>query len=107
MTEYDNTNRGSLFPNDKRETDRHPNLKGKADVECPHCGRILPLWVSGWTKMMKDGVRKWLSLSFEPREERAQSPATGETQQPAHNQPQQQPASPQAAHPNVQDDLPF
>jgi len=30
MAEYDNTNRGSIWRNPKRESDRHPHLTGTA-----------------------------------------------------------------------------
>jgi len=52
---------GSLFVNDKREKETHPNAKGSALI-----GGI-EYWVSAWTKTTSDG-RKWQSLSFTPKE---------------------------------------
>lgn len=52
-------NSGSLFKNDKREKDSHPNAKGKALID----GQWF--WVSSWTKETRDGA-KWQSLSFQP-----------------------------------------
>jgi len=43
-TEYDNTNRGSIWKNHKRETDKHPHLTGTLNVEGKE------FWVSAWVK---------------------------------------------------------
>lgn len=58
-------NSGSLFKNDKKETESHPNATGKALI-----GGV-EYWVSAWTKEGAKG--KWQSLSFKPVE--AQSTA--------------------------------
>lgn len=49
---------GSLFKNDKKTTDNHPNLRGK--VMLPN-GEVR--WVSAWTKKTAAG-ENWLSLSI-------------------------------------------
>lgn len=54
-------NSGSLFINDKREKDTHPNAKGKAMVAG------VMYWVSAWTRTDKRGQR-WQSLAFTPME---------------------------------------
>ena len=65
---YDNNNRGALWKNDKQTTDKHPNLKGQAEING------VEYWVSAWTS--KEGGKKPLvSLSFTPKEEQAQSAA--------------------------------
>lgn len=61
---YDNTNRGALFKNDRKEQDSHPDLSGKIDVEGKE------YWLSGWTKRNEDGSFKVLSLSVKPKEAR-------------------------------------
>ena len=53
--DYDNTNRGSLFKNDKKETDKHPDYKGKINVGGTD------YWLSAWIKEGKSG--KFMSLS--------------------------------------------
>lgn len=58
---------GSLFRNDKRETDNHPNLKGSALIDGTE------YWVSAWTKTSKTG-EKWVSLSFQPKDKAAPRP---------------------------------
>ena len=42
--EYDNTNRGSIWKNAKRETDKHPHLTGTLNVEGTE------YWVSAWAR---------------------------------------------------------
>jgi uncharacterized protein (DUF736 family) len=68
MTDYDNTNSGVLFANDKREKDTHPNMTGKINVDG------VDYWLSAWTKTSKNG-NKFLSLSVKPMEARAETPA--------------------------------
>lgn len=55
---------GSLFVNDKREKDSHPNLKGSITI-----GGV-EYWLSAWTKQGERG--KWISLSAQPKEQRPQ-----------------------------------
>lgn len=50
---------GTLFKNDRRDTDSHPNAKGKALI----AGRWY--WMSAWTKEPRGGGDKYQSLSFE------------------------------------------
>lgn len=53
---------GTLFKNDKREKDTHPNATGTAIING------VEYWISAWTK---DGAKgKFQSLSFKPKEER-------------------------------------
>ena len=54
-------NSGSLFKNDKKETDSHPNAKGTAKI-----GGV-EYWVAAWTKRDKNG-NPWQSLSFTPKD---------------------------------------
>lgn len=57
---------GSLFKNEKRETDKHPNMQGSALING------VEYWVSAWTKEGAKG--KWQSLAFKPKE-RDEKPA--------------------------------
>jgi len=57
MNQYDNTNSGALFKNDKREKDTHPHARGSVNIEG------VEYWVSAWTKTSKSG-QKFQSLSF-------------------------------------------
>ena len=67
MAEYDNTNRGALFVNDRKETESHPDSKGSLNVNG------VEYWVSAWRKESANG-KKFLSLSVTPKEEQ-QKPA--------------------------------
>lgn len=85
MSQYDNTNTGALFVNDKRETDRHPNAKGTINVEG------VEYWVSAWTKTSASGAR-YQSLSLTKKDQQAT--------------PQKAPAA-SAPAADFDDDMPF
>lgn len=53
---------GSLFKNDKKASDSHPNAKGSAKI-----GGV-EYWVAAWTKKDKNG-NPWQSLSFKPKDQ--------------------------------------
>jgi len=54
---YDNTNRGSIWKNDKKEKDTHPDFTGSINVEG------VEYWVSAWKR--KEGAKpKAPALSF-------------------------------------------
>jgi len=58
-------NSGTLFRNDKKESDKHPDYKGDAIIN----GQAV--WISAW---IKDGKRgKFMSLSFNPKDDRRSS----------------------------------
>ena len=57
-------NSGSLFRNDKKQTDNHPDQTGSLMVAG------VEYWLSAWVKETKDG-RKYFSLSFKPKDERS------------------------------------
>jgi len=67
MTQYDNTNSGALFANDKRKTDKHPTHTGSLNVD----GR--EYWLSAWVKESKGGKR-FFSLAVKPKEEQKETP---------------------------------
>ncbi len=56
--QFDDTNRGALFRNDKATTDKHPTHTGKINVE----GR--DYYLNAWVKDSKKG--KFFSLSVKP-----------------------------------------
>lgn len=65
-------NSGSIFQNDRKETDKHPDRSGQAMI-----GGV-EYWVSGWLKKTKDG-KPFLSLAFKPKGEKPQ-PTTSKMQ---------------------------
>lgn len=54
-------NSGSLFKNDKKTTDNHPDRNGSAKIDG------VEYWVSGWVKQDKNG-NPWMSLAFKRKE---------------------------------------
>ena len=92
MSNYDNTNRGVLFKNDRKEKDTHPNMKGSINVEG------VEYWVSAWTKEGQNG--KFISLSLTPKET-TQTAAQAVKQAP----PQRQQAAPVVE--DLDDSIPF
>lgn len=60
--QYDNTNRGILSRNTRREKDTHPEYTGSINIE----GR--EYWLSGWVNEKKDGSGKFFSLSVKAKE---------------------------------------
>lgn len=56
-TQYDNTNKGSYFPNENKKSDKHPDFSGKVNVEG------VEYYVSGWAKTAKNSGKKFHSLS--------------------------------------------
>ena len=65
MSNYDNTNSGVLFQNDKKTEDKHPNYKGKINIG----GKEYDL--AGWVKQGKSGQFLSLKVSepFTPSQE--------------------------------------
>ncbi len=63
---YDDTNRGGLWPSEKK-TEKHPDLKGKINVNGED------FYLSAWSQMSKAGD-KYLSIVVDkPREDVAGS----------------------------------
>lgn len=66
--EFDNTNRGALFLNDKEGNDARPDYTGIADVVVPEgakAGDVVKLRIAGWIKQPKSGGDDYLSLNFQ------------------------------------------
>jgi uncharacterized protein (DUF736 family) len=68
--DYDNTNRGALFKNDRKEKETQPDYKGSINVNG------VDMWISAWLSTSKDG-NTFMSLSVQPKEAQA---ATSEPQ---------------------------
>lgn len=68
--EYDNTNSGAMFVNDRKTNDRQPDRNGSCVIECPDCGAKTDFWASGWVKKAKSSGKTFLSLAFTAKEEK-------------------------------------
>lgn len=83
MTDYDNTNTGALFKNDKDGNDKRPDYRGQLDVEGTE------YWVSAWLRKSKKG-ETFMSLRIQQKGEK------------------QEKAKPEPARPaDYDDDIPF
>lgn len=60
MSDYDNTNTGVLFKNDKKEKESHPDYRGSVNVGGAE------YWLSSWIKSGAKG--KFMSLSVTPKD---------------------------------------
>ena len=87
--QYDNTNRGSLFKNDRKELDTHPDYNGSINIE----GK--DYWLNGWLKESKKDGKKFFSLSVKPKDQDA-----GKT-------PARAKSAPARAKDSDGDDIPF
>jgi len=70
---YDDTNRGVLFKNDRKESDKHPDYRGQINVNGEE------FWLSAWIKSSEKG--KFMSLSVQPKEDKPKA------SKPAKEQP--------------------
>ena len=79
-------NSGSIFRNEKKEKENHPDYKGSAMING------VEMWMSAWLKTGGNGT-KFMSFSFQPKEQQqAALPAARQAAQPA---------------PELDDDMPF
>ena len=66
MSNYDNSNRGSIWKNEDRKSETHPQFKGSAEV-----GGV-EYWVSGWLrKAGGNPMAPAMSFSFTAKEVQA------------------------------------
>jgi len=74
MSQYDNTDRGVLFKNDRKESETHPDYKGSVNV-----GGV-EFWLSAWIKT-SDAKGKYMSLSVKAKEQAPANPPPAQAQQ--------------------------
>lgn len=58
--QYDNTNRGVLFKNTRKESDKHADYQGNINIEGEE------FWLNAWLKEGSKG--KFFSLSVKPKQ---------------------------------------
>jgi uncharacterized protein (DUF736 family) len=80
-------NTGSLFKNDKKESDTHPDYKGSGLIE-----GVGEVWLDAWINTSNSGT-KYMSLKFKPKD-------ADQRGSYAKQEPQQSPA-------DLDDDVPF
>lgn len=74
MGDFDNSNNGALFKNDKIQSDRSPQYRGDCATVCEHCGKKTEFWMSAWIKQAKGKATKFMSLAFTQKESQAPKP---------------------------------
>jgi hypothetical protein len=87
--EYDNTNKGSLFKNDRKEQDSHSDYNGSINIEGNE------YWINAWVKESKKDGKKFFSLSVKPKD------------QAAGKSPVKSKSAPARAKDSDGDDIPF
>jgi hypothetical protein len=80
MTEYDNNNRGALWKNDRKQSEKHPDLSGSIMIDGKE------FWVSGWNRKPGQTDRApEVSLSVRPKDYKDSQPAPSTAPQQAQN----------------------
>ena len=67
--QYDNTNRGALFVNDQRQSEKHPDWRGSINVAG------VDYWISGWSKESQRGEMISLAVTLKEEQPRSGPPA--------------------------------
>ena len=98
MADYDNTNSGSLFKNDKKETESQPVYKGSINIEG------VDYWLSAWLNTSKQGV-KYMSLKATPKEQQQAPRAPEPRKAPSHDAARARQLAPR--HEEQDQDIPF
>lgn len=68
MTQYDNNNRGILSKNDRKTTDKHPDITGSVNVEG------VEYFLDGWQKKRQSDGRPFYSLSVKRKDKQPEAP---------------------------------
>ena len=85
--QYDNTNRGQFWKNDKKLTETHPDWKGSINVEG------VEYWLSAWNRKPDANPKApSVSISIQKKEQQAAPTGTGGNQFTASQQAQTPPA---------------
>jgi uncharacterized protein (DUF736 family) len=73
-------NSGSLFKNDRKESDSHPDYKGSALIDGAD------YWLDSWINTAKDGM-KYMSLKLKRKDVQSSNapPTRGEAKKPYHD----------------------
>lgn len=62
MSNYDDTNRGALFKNDKKEKETHPDYRGPMNFNGQDG------YLAAWMRESRDG-KKYMSLKWQPKDD--------------------------------------
>ena len=70
MPDYDDTNKGVLFRNERKENEKHSDYNGNINVNGQE------YWLNAWIKEAKGSGKKFMSLSVKAKESAPVTPAT-------------------------------
>lgn len=76
MSNYDNTNRGIIAKNDRKTTDKHPDISGSLNVEG------VEYFIDGWHKKRNDGSGTFYSLSVKRKDQQRGTGSDRQAPQP-------------------------
>jgi hypothetical protein len=62
MTDYDNNMRGVFFKNDKEGVETRPDYRGHCEIN------RVEFWMDAWIKTSKKDGKKFMSVSFKPKQ---------------------------------------
>jgi hypothetical protein len=79
--QYDNTNRGIISKNTRKEADTHPDIKGQINIDG------VEYWLDGWQRQKNDGSGSFYSLSAKRKD--APAAAAKPAQKPAPRRAQE------------------
>ena len=96
--QYDNTDKGVLFKNDKEGNEKRPDYKGSINV-----GGV-DYWLSAWIRTSKAGS-KYMSLAVKPKDA-ARAPVQNDFDARYPSEPKA-PAVPVPAVDDFDDEIPF
>lgn len=74
-------NSGSIFKNQYKTEDKHPDHQGSCKIICEHCGHATELQISAWINDLKDDAGKYFGLKFNKRRPKEQSTPVGRTEE--------------------------
>jgi hypothetical protein len=69
MPDYDDTNKGVLFRNERKENEKHSDYNGNINVSGQE------YWINAWIKEAKGSGKKFMSLSVKAKESAPATPS--------------------------------
>lgn len=74
-------NSGSIFKNQYKTEEKHPDHQGSCKIICEKCGHATELRISAWINDLKDNAGKYFGLKFSKHQPKEQSSPVGRTEE--------------------------
>ena len=71
MSQYDNSNSGAIFENDKQGNEKRPDMTGFMEINVEDYvaeDGVVKIAIAGWSRVSKAG-KPYYSLKFSPKKE--------------------------------------